>query len=97
MDLEISNNWNYTPGGADQIELDNFKQGQSGTIFLDNSGGHAISVDSTILINAATLTAIGVAGKYMLTYFCTVDQPHATLSDSSNDNKIIISASGAMT
>ena len=97
MDLEISNNWNYTPGGTDEIELDNFKQGQSGTIFLDNSGGHTLSVDSTILINATTLTAIGAAGKYMLTYFCTVDQPNATLSHSDNDNKIIMSASGAMT
>ena len=97
MDLEDGNHFNYTPSGTDEIELDNFKAGQSGTIFLDNSGGHTISVDSTILINADQLTAIKTAGKYMLSYFCTVDQPNATLSDSANDNKIIMSVSGALT
>ena len=97
MDLEDGNHFNYTPSGTDEIELDNFKAGQSGTIFLDNSGGHTISVDSTILINADQLTAIKTAGKYMLSYFCTVDQPNATLSNSANDNKIIMSVSGALT
>ena len=97
MDLELSNHFNYTPSGDDEIELDNFKAGQSGTIFLDNSGGHTISVDSPILVNADQLTAIGTAGKYMLSYFCTVDQPNATLSHSDNNDKIILSISGALT
>ncbi len=97
MDLAVSNHFNYTPSGDDEIELDNFVAGQSGTIFLDNSGGHQISVDSTILINADQLSAVATAGKYMLSYFCTVDQPNATLSNSANDNKIIMSVSGALT
>ena len=97
MDLELSNHFNYTPSGDDEIELDNFKAGQSGTIFLDNSGGHTLSVDSPILINADQLTAIATAGKYMLSYFCTVDQPNATLSNSANNDKIIMSVSGALT
>ena len=97
MDLAVSNHFNYTPSADDEIELDNFKGGQSGTIFLDNSGGHAITVDSPILINADQLTAIQTAGKYMLSYFCTVDQPNATLSNSANDDKIIMSVSGALT
>jgi hypothetical protein len=97
MDLSVSNHFNYTPSGNDEIELDNFKAGQSGTIFLDNSGGHTISVDSPILINADQLTAIATAGKYMLSYFCTVDQPNATLSNSANNDKIIMSVSGALT
>ena len=97
MDLSVSNHFNYTPSGDDEIELDNFKAGQSGTIFLDNSGGHTISVDSPILINADQLTAIATAGKYMLSYFCTVDQPNATLSNSANNDKIIMSVSGALT
>ena len=50
MDLAVSNHFNYTPSGNDEIELDNFLAGQSGTIFLDNSGGHTLSVDSPILI-----------------------------------------------
>jgi len=97
MDLSVSNHFNYTPSGNDEIELDNFKAGQSGTIFLDNSGGHTLTVDSPILINADQLTAIATAGKYMLSYFCTVDQPNATLSNSANNDKIIMSVSGALT
>ena len=97
MDLAVSNHFNYTPGGDDEIELDNFLAGQSGTIFLDNSGGHTLSVDSTILVNADQLTAIATAGKYMLSYFCTADQANATLSNSANNDLIIISCSGALT
>ena len=97
MDLAVSNHFNYTPSGDDEIELDNFVAGQSGTIFLDNSGGHTLSVDSPILINASQLTAISTAGKYMLSYFCTADQANATLSNSANNDLIIISCSGALT
>ena len=97
MDLAVSNHFNYTPSGNDEIELDNFLAGQSGTIFLDNSGGHTLSVDSPILINADQLTAISTAGKYMLSYFCTADQANATLSNSANNDLIIISCSGALT
>ena len=97
MDLAVSNHFNYTPSGNDEIELDNFLAGQSGTIFLDNSGGHTLSVDSPILINADQLTAISAAGKYMLSYFCTADQANATLSNSANNDLIIISCSGALT
>ena len=97
MDLETSNHFNYTPSGDDEIELDNFKGGQTGTIFLDNSGGHQISVDSTIIINADVLSALATAGKYMLSYYCTVDQPNATLSNSANNDKILMSATGALT
>ena len=97
MDLAVSNHFNYTPSGDDEIELDNFKGGQTGTIFLDNSGGHEISVDSTIIINADVLSALATAGKYMLSYYCTVDQPNATLSNSANNDKILMSATGVLT
>ena len=97
MDLAVSNHFNYTPSGDDEIELDNFLAGQSGTIFLDNSGGHTLTVDSTILISASQLTAIATAGKYMLSYFCTANQANATLSNSANNDLIIISCSGALT
>ena len=97
MDLSASNHFNYTPSGTDEIVLSNFKAGQSGTIFLDNSGGHSLSVDGPILINATQLTAIGTAGKYMLSYFCTVDQPNADITNAANDDKIIMSVSGALT
>ena len=97
MDLEVSNHFNYTPGADDEIELDNFKGGQTGIIFLNNAGGHTISVDSTIAINADVLTAISAAGKYMLSYYCTVDQANATLSNSANNDLILMSATGVLT
>ena len=97
MDLSVSNHFNYTPSNTDEIVLSNFVAGQSGTIFLDNSGGHSLSVDGPILINADQLTAIQTAGKYMLSYFCTVDQPNADITNSANDDKIIMSVSGALT
>ena len=97
MDLSVSNHFNYTPSNTDEIVLSNFVAGQSGTIFLDNSGGHSLSVDGPILINADQLTAIQTAGKYMLSYFCTVDQPNADITNSAKDDKIIMSVSGALT
>jgi len=97
MDLEVSNHFNYTPAADDEIELDNFKGGQTGTIFLNNSGGHTLSVDSTIAINADVLSAISTAGKYMLSYYCTVDQANATLSNSANNDLILMSATGVLT
>jgi len=98
MDLETSNHFNYTPAADDEIQLDNFKGGQTGTIFLNNSGGHQISVDSPILINADVLSAIsGTAGKFMLSYYCTVDQANATLSNSANNDLILMSATGVLT
>ena len=97
MDLAVSNHFNYTPSGDDEIELDNLKGGQTGTIFLDNSGGHTLSVDSTIAINADVLSAISTAGKYMLSYYCTIDQANATLSNSANNDLILMSATGALT
>ena len=97
MDLEVSNHFNYTPGADDEIELDNFKGGQTGIIFLNNAGGHTISVDSTIAINADVLTALATAGKYMLSYYCTVDQANATLSNSANNDLILMSATGVLT
>ena len=33
----------------------------------------------------------------MLSYFCTVDQPNADITNSANDDKIIMSVSGALT
>ena len=49
------------------------------------------------IIKDKKLTAISTAGKYMLSYFCTADQANATLSNSANNDLIIISCSGALT
>ncbi len=88
MDLSVSNFFTYTPDSDDTITLSNPAIGQSGVIFLDNSGGHNLSVAASILINADVLTALDTAGKYMLSYYCTA---------TSGDNTILMSATGALT
>ena len=43
------------------------------------------------------LSAIsGTTGKFMLSYYCTVDQANATLSDSANNDLILMSATGVL-
>jgi hypothetical protein len=69
FDLDVTNNFSCTPSGAGTLTFTNHTDGQSGFVWLDNSGGHAISAAATTKINAADLTAISVAGVYTLSYF----------------------------
>jgi hypothetical protein len=69
FDLDVTNNFSCTPTGAGTLTFTNHTDGQSGFVWLDNSGGHAISAAATTKINAADLTAISVAGVYTLSYF----------------------------
>jgi hypothetical protein len=69
FDLDVTNNFSCTPSGAGTLTFTNHTDGQSGFVWLDNSGGHAISAAATTKINAADLTAISVAGTYTLSYF----------------------------
>ena len=69
FDLDVTNNFSCTPSGAGTLTFTNHTDGQSGFVWLDNTGGHAISAAATTKINAADLTAISVAGVYTLSYF----------------------------
>ena len=88
FDLTVGNFWTFTPDGDDTITLTNPAIGQSGIIYLDNSGGHNLSAHASILINADVLSALDTAGKYMLSYYCTA---------TSGDDTILVSATGALT
>ncbi len=88
FDLTVSNFWTFTPDGDDTITLSNPAIGQSGIIYLDNSGGHNLSAHASIAINADVLSALDTAGKYMLSYYCTA---------TSGDDTILMSATGALT
>jgi len=88
FDLTISNYWTFTPDGNDTITLTNPAVGQSGIIYLDNSGGHNLSAHASIAINADVLSALDTAGKYMLSYYCTA---------TSGNDTILMSATGALT
>ena len=87
FNLTVGNFWTFTPDGDDTITLTNPAVGQSGIIYLDNSGGHDLSAHASIAINADVLSALDTAGKYMLSYYCTA---------TSGDNTILMSGTGAL-
>lgn len=88
FDLTVSNFWTFTPDGNDVITLTNPAIGQSGVIYLDNSGGHTLSAHASLAINADVLSALSTAGKYMVSYYCTA---------TSGNDTILVSATGALT
>jgi hypothetical protein len=69
FDMNASNNFSCTPSGTGTLTFTNITAGQSGNIYLDNSGGHAISAAATTFINSGDLTTISTAGKYFVSYF----------------------------
>jgi hypothetical protein len=82
FDLSASNNFSCTPTGAGTLTFTNHLAGQSGFVWLDNSGGHAISAAATTKINAADLTAISTAGVYTLSYFDNGTNAYVSVSRS---------------
>ena len=84
FDLNVTNNFSCTPSGAGTLTFTNHGSaaGQSGFIWLDNSGGHAISAAATTKINATDLTAISVAGTYTLSYFDNGTNAYVSVSRS---------------
>ena len=84
FDMNASNHFKCTPTANGPLTFTNLTSGQSGNIFLVNSGGYAISAAATTYISAADLSAISTAGSYFLSYF----------SDGTN---VMVSASAAVT
>lgn len=69
FDMSASNNFSCTPAATGTLTFTNITAGQSGNIYLDNSGGYAISAAATVFINSGDLTTISTAGKYFVSYF----------------------------
>ena len=69
FDLNATNNFSCTPSATGTLTFTNHTAGQSGFVWLDNSGGYAITAAATTKINATDLTAISTAGVYLLSYF----------------------------
>ena len=82
FDLNVTNNFSCTPTGGGTLTFTNHTAGQSGFIWLDNSGGHAIAAAGTTKINAADLTAISTAGVYTLSYFDNGTNAYVSVSRS---------------
>ena len=84
FDLNVTNNFSCTPTGGGTLTFTNHASstGQSGFVWLDNSGGHAIAAAGTTKINAADLTAISTAGVYTLSYFDNGTNAYVSVSRS---------------
>ena len=85
FDMSATNNFSCTPTGTGTLTFTNITSGQSGNIYLDNSGGHVISAAATTFISAADLTKISTAGKYFVSYY------------SADGTNVLVSASSAVT
>jgi hypothetical protein len=69
FDMNATNNFKCTPTGTGTLTFTNITSGQSGNIWLDNSGGHVISAAATTYISAADLSTISTAGVYFMSYY----------------------------
>jgi len=69
FDMNVTNNFKCTPDGDRELTFTNITQGQSGNIWLDNSGGHTITAAGTTYISGTDLTAISEVGEYFLSYY----------------------------
>ena len=84
FDMNVTNNFKCTPTGNGTLTFTNITSGQSGNIWLDNSGGHTISAAASTYISSADLTTISAAGVYFMSYY----------SDGTN---VMVSATPAVT
>ena len=84
FDMDVTNYFKCTPTGTGTLTFTNITAGQSGNIWLDNSGGYAISAAASTYIASADLTTISTAGVYFLSYY----------SDGTN---VMVSATPAVT
>ena len=84
FDMDATNNFKCTPTGIGTLTFTNITAGQSGNIWLDNSGGHTISAAASTYISSADLNTISAAGVYFISYY----------SDGTN---VMVSATPAVT
>jgi hypothetical protein len=85
FNMNATNNFKCTPTGSFTLTFTNITAGQSGNIWLDNSGGYTVSAAAAVYINADVLTAISTAGIYWLSYY------------SPDGTNVAVTASGALT
>ena len=88
FNLAEGNDFSCTTAGSTEITFTNAKAGQSGNIKFVQSGGHTVTANALVAINADALSTLATTGTYHLAYFCT--------ADSGNDT-ILVSVSGILT
>jgi hypothetical protein len=88
FDLAVGNDFTCTTAGTTQITFTNAAEGQSGNIKFVQSGGHTVSADTMVAINADALSTLGTTGTYHLAYYVTA---------ASGNDTILVSVSGILT
>lgn len=69
FDMAAGNNFKCTVAANGTLTFTNITSGQSGNIWLDNTGGYTISAAASTLIAAADLTTLSTAGVYFMSYY----------------------------
>ena len=67
--MAAGNNFTCTVAANGTLTFTNITAGQSGNIYVNNSGGYAISAAATTLISSADLTKLSTAGAYWVSYY----------------------------
>ena len=88
FDLSVNNDFTCTTAGTTDITFTNQAAGQSGNIKFVQSGGHSVSADTMVAINADSLTALATTGTYHLAYYVTA---------ASGGNSVLVSVSSILT
>ena len=70
FDLNAGNHFTCTPAGTIDLTFTNETAGQSGMILLTNTTPRTVTVDADVHLSATDLTAINVAGTYLMSYYC---------------------------
>ena len=69
FDMAAGNNFKCTVAANGTLTFTNITSGQSGNIWLDNTGGYTISAAASTLIAAADLTTLSTTGVYFMSYY----------------------------
>ena len=94
FDLATSNNFVCVTAGTTEITFSNLVAGQSGNIKFVQSGGHSVTANAVVGINATALAALQTAGTYNLSYYVAGGNTDGSLSGTSD---VLVSVSGALT
>jgi len=70
FDMDVANNFKWTPVAADVLEFTNEVDGQTGTILLVNPSAYTITKGADVAVDASMLTTVSAAGTYLLGYYC---------------------------
>jgi len=69
FDMTVGNNFTCTLGAGATLTFTNITAGQSGCVYLNNSGGYAVAKAASIKAAAAFTATVSAAGIYLLSYY----------------------------